>query len=612
MKPLLAILLLFSFSFAATNDYKATNGLLNLSTKITISPIFSINSSIAKPGDSIAINLSLQEYYIGSDFEVDLTANMESEYDTNKSVDKININFVNESEFSNISWYHNNCGFIPASPLDRLVSCTNVHASTCRYIYSPYNNCQYDILNGKISGKKNATYYESCGYDLISKHGNAEVGALCYGTWYINGTDTKKTINSTLTAFEITIPLNATPDYEILVEAKYKCLIVAASLYDGSNDTITTREDMIYYNPTVITDSFKIDITLCGTPGINVVGIDPIPIHLANNNATINIYIQNNGTVALNITKFSADNDFIFTPLDMLPILINTGDSKTVSGTLSYTGTGSPPSKVTLSVYANASQDLLCQQQTSSEVSSNITVDITSDNKLKVLIQPADNPMTLLQTSNANVTVSNNNNESIDNTNLTVQIAHCLTSQDDCFHSLDTSSYDLGILDPEENKTKQTNYYTCENNDWGIKITANVSHGVAPTSADDTDVVIIPCISTKETCKIEGVSEMFIPKEYKFAVICNDSNKIVNCSEIVKPFDWTYKPSPIDTPSFLSYDDWPKLEGDVYENITMKITNIFSNGILNISVHTTTKDSLRNVHCNRSINVTPNVCVLHI
>lgn len=606
MKKLLVFLLFFSFSYAITYDYKANSGPLDLSTKITITSNISIFPTVTSHGNNVTINLSLQNYYIGPDFSAELIASQNADYNNNPTMDEITINFINESDFINVSWYHSNCGYTQPHIGPEKIACTNIPgSSTCQ----PSNKCTNDLLTNKFSGKKKSTYYEIHGPNIVTKYGNAEVGALCYGTWYINGDDTKITINPTLTTYEMVIAPNAQSPYNIVVEARYKCIIIVGGIFNFIH-----WRDYLYYNSTTFTDSKNLNIIICDTPGINIIGVNPAPISLVNNNATINIIVRNNGTIPLNITGFSANNNFKFIPSDTLPVLIDTNTLKSFNGTLSYTGTDNP-SDVTITVYANTSQ-VLCPL-ISSEMNASINVKIQTGGDLYALIEPVHNPMNRKQNSTANITVLNRDSESNTPTSrMNVLIKRCNDKNGyDCPSKISNENYTISSFDKRKNRTITTNEYSCYDgydtyNYIKIDATVNVENLQIENDFSNNKVTeIILCAN--ESCNISGRDVIQIPGIYNFTTTCYDSaNNPNTCSDMLtNKFDWDFIPAPIPL-TLLDYTSL--LFGSAHENSSITVNNIFKNGILNIKVNGTVKNSNREIKCNRSINVLMNACILQI
>lgn len=607
-------ILLFSISFADTYNQTFTSGKagtgsppidIDLRTDMTIDLNASSNQSSYLLGKTANITFGLINFFWGAtNFKAIAYIAANARPISNGSLGAANINFVNTSTFEKYTDYYRKCKY-PSTPTVNY-SCINneengVWGTGCSY-GDNWTYCNVDLLrNAKYSANRTVVYYNG-----TYGNGIGEITVFCNGKWYIDGKESGEILESNGSAI-ITLP--GTPqNYSVNISARYSCLFVLNITYVIENNQKSDKS-VLYYNPSAHTSTTNITIlTNCSYANMTILGVEKVPIVFANNSAKINISVQNTGSAKLRVLGLNATDSNFQLDIQGQLIEIEPNGINTFNATLNYTGM-SLPSNITIIVSANATEPV-CNDP---NVTSSITVKIDNSGKGNLIteIYPEDDPMNPAFDSSANITVINSGVKKIDNeTILNVKISHCndlnLTN---CPGSEDETNYTIYALESNENETRSVTY-NCKGYDYvGIIAMANAEKlDIEDNFYDNKAKRAIQC--SRESCVINGPSEIITPKQYNFSAVCKEGMIEKDCDNMLKhDFYWQFNPP--SSPVFMNYTVNSYGYGIKGTNNSVNISEIFANGLFNITANSKTNAD-KDIKCTYSVPVFQGVCIAHI
>jgi hypothetical protein len=324
-----------------------------------------------------------------------------------------------------------------------------------------------------------------------------------------------------------------------------------------------------------------VPIDRCKVVAMVLDGYLPSPFKMSGNSGSLRLMISNTGTIDINIYSILPSSNFTYT---YTPITIAAGKSGTVSGVITYTGAGDPPSSFTLRVFGATFSEgvLICGPR---EVNATIGIDnppLVGQGDLTPEITPEEYLLGIGDPGNANITVSNIGRDSVDLTVMNVTIRNCKPG------NVCRKTYELHNipgLDQSDSYLLQNVLYSCSEGDSYIEIMANVNpaHDVDERSyANNVDTKIVQC--SMERCKVYGADLIKTEGVYKYYAECYSNNgTFVNCSDILggNKFDWTFNVAPPN--ALFPYPPDLTFGGDNMENTTLTVFNVYGNGTIFIN-----------------------------
>ncbi len=334
------LLLLVCPGFAGTHSYSSSDGLLSMTTDITVNPSAGYFPASPARGSMANLTLSLPTAYFSNTNARLHVAGYGLNPSTIGTLSAINFLFDGPTYDAFVGWY-NGCGYT-----------TTGGQAHCVSIDPNYGSCSCVIANPGLSQAMQSTYVNKDKVYQFS--GPAYLVGVCKGFWYVNGTYAGPANTTSPALYQFTVPSNMQGSiYNLNVEVRFQCAFGAEEIYANAG----SYNIYLYNAATSFSDFYPINVTAQCVDNASI-RIDSItdPINLnsqTNGQATVTMAIRNNGTVPMAINSITPSTG-TYTGLNIgLPYTLAPGASVTVTGTYAYGGTLTSPTSITW--YASAS-----------------------------------------------------------------------------------------------------------------------------------------------------------------------------------------------------------------------------------------------------------------